>query len=323
MGKPDESCLAAVDRCKTTFFIGGWRVRHVISASRRTDIVTWYAAWFTKAIHRGWVKVRHPFSNDFYLVSLKPEDVHTVVLWSKDFSPLLENRYGLRDALSKYDQLFCHFTITGLGATPLEPKVPPWQEAVRQLPELVKLVGDPRRVTLRFDPIIHWEEAGEILSNLPLAEPILRAAAENGITSVRISFATIYGKVRKRKGWKWIDPPLERKLEITSELVRMARSLGLTIHSCADTSLLQAGALPSRCIDGELLSRLHPKGFKAPTEKDRGQRPQCGCTVSIDIGSYTMKCPSGCVYCYAHPIIQPKNLNPSEKSSPRLRGLRG
>lgn len=248
--------------------------------------------------------MRHPFSNEFYMVSLKPEDVHTMVLWSKDFTPLLENHHGLRDALSRYDQIFCHFTITGLGGTPLEPRVPPWQEAIEQLPELVKLAGDPRRITLRFDPIIHWEEAGEVRSNYPLAEPILRAAAESGVTAVRISFATIYGKVKRRKGWKWVDPPQERKLELTAQLVEMAHSLGLTIYSCADKSLLPAGALPSRCIDGELLNALHPGGLKASTNKDRGQRPQCGCTVSVDIGSYTMKCPSGCVYCYAQPIIR-------------------
>lgn len=282
---------------------GGYRAPLlVISASRRTDIIAWYSAWLVKAINKGEVVIPHPFTFKPYVVSLKPEQVHTFVLWSKDFSPLIKNLYGVRDALSIYDQLYFHFTITGLGATPLEPKVPPWQETIKQLPEILKIAGHPLRVTLRFDPLIFWEEAGEIKSNVPLAEPIFIAAAEAGITTVRFSFATLYGKVKKRR-WKWIDPPPEQKLEIASRLVEMGKSMGLTLYSCADPLLLKAGALPSSCIDGRLLSLLHPRGFPAPTEKDRGQRKECGCSSSVDIGSYLMKCPSGCVYCYANPII--------------------
>ncbi len=273
----------------------------MISASRRTDIIAWYSAWFVKAIRKGEVTVPHPFTRKLYTVSLRPEDVHTIVLWSKDFRPLIENRYGVRDALSIYDQLYFHFTVTGLGATPLEPGVPPWQEAIRQLPRLVEIAGHPLRVTLRFDPLIFWEEVGEIRSNLPFAEPIFAAAAEAGITSVRFSFASLYGKVRRRR-WKWVDPSPEQKLEIASRLVELGRAFGLTLYSCASPLLLKAGALPSSCIDGKLLTALHPRRLPAPTEKDKGQRRECGCTLSVDIGAYTMKCPSGCVYCYANPI---------------------
>jgi hypothetical protein len=289
------SGLAAPEGCKATTF--------VISASRRTDIIAWYSAWLVKAIKRGQITLPHPFTHIPYSVSLRPENVHTIVLWSKDFRPLIENRYGVREALSIYEQLYFHFTITGLGATPLEPRVPPWTEAIKQLPEILKIAGHHLRVTLRFDPLIFWEEAGEIRSNVPLAEPIFTAAAEAGITTVRFSFATFYGKVVKR-GWNWFDPPPEQKLEIASKLVELGRSLGLTLYSCANPLLLKAGALPSSCIDGELLTKLHPRGLPAPTEKDKGQRKECGCTLSIDIGAYSMKCPSGCVYCYANPIRQ-------------------
>ncbi|MCS7287144.1 MAG: DUF1848 domain-containing protein [Anaerolineae bacterium] len=275
----------------------------VISASRRTDIIAWYSAWFVKAIKRGETTVLHPFTFKPYVVSLRPENVHTIVLWSKNFRPLIENRYGIREALSRYDQLYFHFSITGLGATPLEPRVPPWQEAVEQLPAILKIAGHPLRISLRFDPILFWEEAGEIKSNVPLAEPIFIAAAKAGITTVRFSFATFYSRVKKRN-WKWLDPSPEQKLEIASKLVEMGRSLGLTLYSCANPLLLKAGALPSSCIDGELLSKLHPKGLLASTEKDKGQRKECGCTLSVDIGSYLMRCPSGCIYCYASPIVQ-------------------
>ncbi len=55
-----------------------------------------------------------------------------------------------------------------------------------------------------------------------------------------------------------------------------------------------------RCIDGALLARLHPTGEPCKTERARGQRKLCGCTVSLDVGHY-LPCPNGCVYCYAHP----------------------
>jgi len=261
-----------------------------------------YPGWLARAIHQGWVRVKPPWGGQEKVVSLSPEDVHTFVLWSKDYSRLLANKGGLREALAIYDHIFCHFTVTGLGGTPLEPGVLPWKEAMEQLLPLIRLLGHPRRVTLRFDPIIYWKEDG-VRSNLPYAEGIFKACACQGVKDVRISFATLYSKVLTRPGWSWYDPPWEERLKIAGFLVDMGRSLGLTIHACSAHTLESVGALPSSCIDGRLLSELHPKGLVASAEKDRGQRKECGCTVSVDIGSYGQRCPGGCVYCYANPTL--------------------
>ena len=155
-------------------------------------------------------------------------------------------------------------------------------------------------------PIVHWYDGLDIHSNLALAEPILQQSSEAGIRAVRISFATLYGKVRQRKGWRWYDPTPEQRLEITRGLVDLAASLGLTLYSCSQSDLTLAGALPSHCIDGDLLSSLYPLHLPAATGKDPGQRPECGCTPSVDIGSYLMSCPNGCRYCYANPRIETK-----------------
>lgn len=278
-------------------------MRQVISASRRTDLPMRYTGWLTKVLRQGWATVPQPYGGPARLVNLSPEEVHSIVLWSKDFSPLLRNARGLREALEPYDQVFCHLTITGLGGSRLEPNVPSWQVVAGEFPELVAFVGNPRRVWVRFDPIIHWYDDGEVKSNLPWAEGVFRECARNDLTAIRISFATLYGKVRRRKQWHWYDVPPERRLEIARELVKLAEPLGLTLYACCDKSLASVGVLPSKCIDGALLSQLHPKGYLASTEKDKGQRKDCGCTVSIDLGSYRMRCPNGCRYCYANPLL--------------------
>jgi hypothetical protein len=277
-------------------------VRQVISASRRTDVPMRYADWLAGVVRQGWVDVPQPYNGRVRHVSLLPEDVHTVVLWSKDFRPLLHGAGGAREALARYDQVFCHLTITGLGGTGLEPNIPPWREVVSQLPDLVEFAGDPRRVSVRFDPIVHWRVRGRVASNLETAEGILREVSQAGIGAVRVSFATLYGKVLRRLGQRWYDPPLSRRVEVVRALTGLASSLRLTLYSCSQNEWSAAGVKSSRCIDGELLSLLHPHNCPASTAKDGGQRPECGCTVSVDIGSYQMRCPNGCRYCYANPL---------------------
>jgi len=278
-------------------------MRQVISASRRTDVPMYYAGWLAAAIEQGFADVPQPYNARVRRVSLLPEDVHTFVLWSKDYRPLLRGAGGARQALARYEQIFVHLTITGLGGSALEPNIAPWREVAAQLPELIDFTGDPRRVSVRYDPIVHWYAGEQVHSNLPFAQAILEEVSKAGVRAVRISFATLYGKVRKRKGWRWYDPTLAERLEITRRLVELASGLGLTLYSCSQNDLALAGALPSRCIDGELLSALHPRGLPAMTGKDTGQRPECGCTPSVDIGSYLMRCPNGCRYCYANPRI--------------------
>lgn len=276
--------------------------KQVISASRRTDIPMWYSRWLADRLREGQVEVALPYGGR-RVISLKPGDVHTLVLWSKDFSAILANRHAVGDVLAEYDQLFCQFTITGLGGSELEPGVPPWEVAARQLPELIEQCGDPRRIAVRFDPIVHWHDHSGIKNNLPFAEPIFEECARHGITSIKTSFATLYRKVLRRSR-AWRDPPPEEKLHIAGELLELADSLGLVLQACSDPLLEEAGIPPSRCIDGKLLSQLHPKGLTTALGKDRGQRRQCNCTESADVGSYGMRCPGGCLYCYASPVIR-------------------
>lgn len=246
-------------------------------------------------------------SGRVYDVDLSPGAVHTVVLWSKDFSNLLRNDYGLMDLLGSYDQVYLHFTVTGLGGTPVEPGAPMLREALAQLAGCVAFAGNPLRVSVRFDPVLFWEEGGNLSSNLPHFPEIAAAAAGLGVRDVRTSFAQWYGKAKRRAGalgFRFVDPSDEEKKAHAVSLAREAATCGLALFACCQPFLAGVpGLSPSACIDAGLLESLHPRREPASPRKDRSQRAGCLCTESKDIGSYTQSCHHNCIYCYANPKI--------------------
>ena len=281
-------------------------MKQVISASRRTDLVAFFPDWLAGVIREEMAHVLGP-SGRAYDIDLSPQNVHTLVLWSKNFTNLIESRHGLLDAVRKYDQLYFHFTVTGLGGTVIEKHVPEPAVALRQIEPLLEIAGHPERVSLRFDPVVYWEERGEVRTNLEFFEEIAREANRLGITTVRMSFAQWYGKAKRRAAKRefcFIDPGNEEKVAAALRLAEIAAARGLNLYSCAQNFLASVpGIRPSACIDGALLSALHPTREPASLRKDRTQRSECGCTESADIGSYTQSCPHSCIYCYANPRI--------------------
>jgi len=256
----------------------------VLSASRRTDLVACFP--------------------DFLMEKLKnypPERVHSIVIWTKNPENMLCNK-RLHDTLARYRQLYVHLTITGLGASMLEPRIPPWQEVAGMLAGLVEGVGDARRISWRFDPIIRAEANGVLLSNIELFSSIIPAVSRAGIPWCRTSWVEPYAKVQRRCAKRGVELSLhspEERREHARELSRIAGQHGMEVHFCAMNDFPR-----SRCIDGELLSRLHPDGLSCSLARAKGQRPLCGCTQSVDIGWYSQKCPHGCLYCYASPLVE-------------------
>ncbi|OGD11293.1 MAG: hypothetical protein A2Y86_04810 [Candidatus Aminicenantes bacterium RBG_13_62_12] len=279
-------------------------MKKIISASRRTDLPAFFPEWLAAALRAGRAEFIGP-SGRGTSVSLVPAEVHSIVLWSKDFSGLLAGRHGLRELLGRYDQLCFLFTITGLGGTFIEPGVLPPHEALSQLPGLVRLAGDARRVSIRFDPVIFWREGEQLQSNLDFFDRVAREAAAFGIRDMRFSFAQWYRKAVRRalaRGFDFVDPPVEEKRAAAERLAERAGALGLNLYACSQDILAGVrGVKPSACIDGARLQGLHPRGEPASRAKDSTQRPECRCTRSVDIGSYTRVCPHACLYCYANP----------------------
>jgi DNA repair photolyase len=253
----------------------------VISASRRTDLAGCYPEVLRERLRE------YP-----------PEAVHSLVLWTKNPRNLLVER-DLRMAIGDYRQVYVHLTVTGMGGNEFEPRIPPWEETVRMIGPLVEWVKDPRRISWRFDPILEAEGHGERYSNLNLFPRLVEAIAPYGIKTCRVSWVSPYKKVTgrlERKGWHLLPTEPRRRKEQADELVRRAGRYGMEIVFCS-----MEGFPVSSCIDGALLSALHPEGLACSKEKARGQRPLCGCTRSLDIGWYSLKCQHGCLYCYATP----------------------
>ncbi len=281
-------------------------MRKVVSASRRTDLIAFFPEWLASIIEQEKTKVYGPLGHT-YFVDLSLRSVHTVVLWSKNFANLIGDNFGLRSALDKYEQLYLYFTITGLGGTLVEKGAPQPEVALAQLEDLITIVGNPERISIRFDPIIYWKDGGEEKTNLRFFKKIAPVLEREGITDVRFSFAQWYNKAKRRaqkRGFAYIDPKPERKLQDAQYLLDVAMRHNLCLYACSQAFLTkETGILPSACIDGAHLQLLHPDQDPVSAKKDKSQRTECGCTESVDIGSYTQFCPHSCLYCYANPKL--------------------
>lgn len=250
----------------------------VISASRRTDLVAYYPDGFIRSLSK-----------------FPAEKVHTIVIWTKNPFPLLRNN-SLRDILSKYSQIYLHLTVTGMGGTILEPAIPGYKDVLKILPELISFADNPRRLRIRFDPIVNLRINGKPYTNFKIYKNIAPFISTLGIEDVSISWMAPYSKVINRLNANNISRIEFDKKEQSDWMIQMSKAYGLKLHFCC-VERLQI----SRCIDGELLNSLHPRGLKCSTEKAIGQRELCGCTRSIDVGWYSQICQGGCVYCYARP----------------------
>ncbi|MFC1726125.1 DUF1848 family protein [candidate division KSB1 bacterium] len=256
----------------------------VISASRRVDMVSCYPELLSKLL-----KEKTP-----------PEKVHTLVLWTKNPENILNLEY-LNKQLKYYSQLYIHLSITGMGNTLLEPNIPDEEIVLGQIPELIKLVKSPVRIAVRFDPVVHLKIKGKIFSNLDKAEKIIGTASSLGIKKYITSWMSEYPKVLKN---------LEKFNISVEEVYEGTKSKeyhylkNITDKYKSELQICSTEPFDiSKCIDGLFFNKLHPEGGICSENRAKGQRNNCGCTESWDVGWY-YPCPNGCIYCYANPKIK-------------------
>ncbi|RRD91692.1 DUF1848 domain-containing protein [Conchiformibius steedae] len=276
----------------------------IISVSRKTDIPAFYHEWFFNRLKEGFVLYRNPFNaHKFHRVSLLPNDVHAFVFWTRNAEYLLPR-------LSELEQYIYYFqyTITGYPRA-LEKSTPNPHRAIATFQQLSRQIGK-ERVIWRYDPIL-------LCNLLPIQEHkrLFQKIAENlaGYTDkVIISFADLYAKTERNLKKIDIKPIGTEHFEFTDILkheteladlvgfmAQTAQLCGMQIETCAETVNLEEkyGIRRGLCIDNQLLERLFgDRGFS--NKKDKGQRAECGCVQSRDIGIYDT-CVHGCQYCYA------------------------
>lgn len=267
----------------------------IISASRRTDIPAFYTPWLMNRIREGFLLTRNPFNaNQIRRVSLDPNDVDAIVFWTRNPSMLMKHL----PELAPYHYYF-QYTITGYPKT-LEKTVPRPQRAIQTFIELSDLIG-AEKVIWRYDPILLSNEV-DIDEHKRVFEKI--ASLLKGKTKrVVISFSDFYKKTARNlnliDGLIYSDITHQTKLlfDLSIYMSKVAKKYGMEIESCTESvELSHYGIAHGKCIDHALIKKLF--GLNLNGRKDIGQREDCGCIKSIDIGMYNT-CLHGCAYCYA------------------------
>jgi len=277
------------------------RKKRIISASRRTDIISFsnYVDWFMNKLQRGGCYVRNPIVGKPFYVSLLPEDVYGFVFWTKNPQPAV-HRLDEIDAFGRPVLFF--ITITGYGA-PWEPKIPPCKEVLKTARALITRYGSDH-IWWRYDPVILTERLDEAWH----IENFTRIAhAMRGTPRCVMSLLLTEGRYRhvakrvepmlKTLGDRLVKWPLARKAKLLGQLGEIALSYGIRPEICAQPETADAAGLHrASCMDVELLKRVIPGLPDLPLKPTR---KNCCCHETIDIGSFNT-CDNNCLYCSAN-----------------------
>ncbi len=292
----------------------------IISASRRTDIPAFYTPWLLNRIRKGFLLTRNPFNaNQIRRVSLKPDDVDVMVFWTRNPSKLMPHLSEL-DALP-YNYYF-QYTITGYPRT-IEAAVPKPHLAIETFTNLSDKIGSDK-VVWRYDPILLSNQV-DLNEHKRLFSKIASLLA--GKTKrVVISFSDFYKKTESNLNvidgliYSDITKDMDNLLDLSKYMADVAEKNGMEINSCAEhIDTTSAGVPHGKCIDEKLIKDVF--GLALDGTKDKGQREECKCIKSVDIGMYNT-CLHECSYCYAtfNKTMVINNKKKHDESSPFLIG---
>lgn len=265
----------------------------IISASRRTDIPSYYSDWLINRIREKYVLVRNPMNmHKISRINLSPDVVDGIVFWTKNPAPMIEKLDELKDYM-----YYFQFTVTPYEKD-IEMNLPSKNsEILNPFKRLSDKIGADR-VIWRYDPILinhkyssdyHMHAFGKMAD-----------ALHDYTRKVTISFMDDHYRNAKRNliQLDLTDFSAEMQIKLSSSLSKTAHSYGLEIDTCSEKiDLANLGIGHARCIDGALFEKL--LGYRLDIRKDKSQRPECGCAAAIDIGMYNT-CKNGCLYCYAN-----------------------
>lgn len=291
----------------------------IISASRATDIPSFYSEWFINRWKAGYIKWINPFNNKPLYVSFK--NTRCVVFWTKNPKPMFKYLDYLDKNIPNY---YFQFSLNDYDKEKYEAKVPSVESRIRTFKELSQRLGS-KRVVWRFDPLILTNEisVNELLSRIKKIGDELKDYTEKLVFSfVDIS---MYKKVQNnlnKEHVPYIEWTPELMNEFASRLYEINKEWNLQLGTCSEEIELDKYSIAhNKCIDDDLMIDLFSKDtelmdflgveikqpdlfsdseiIKTKKLKDKGQREDCGCIMSKDIGQYNT-CPHECNYCYAN-----------------------
>ncbi len=274
--------------------------RPAISASRRTDVPAFYAAWFMNRVRAGFCMARTPFGVT-HRVELAPDRVAGFVFWTRDAAPLLPHLPELDDRGYAYYFLY---TLTGYPRS-LEPRAPPVESAVATMAALAGRIG-PDRVVWRYDPLLLDRELDERfhLENFRRIARRLEGVSRRAIVSVIDRYRRFGRNLGVRADAIRYD--VESYRTLLDGLAAVADAAGMRMQTCAEPG--SAGEVryrPGGCVEHTLLRgggeppSLDRAGPDSPVSpRGRRLRPHCLCEAGVDLG-VNDTCGFGCAYCYA------------------------
>ena len=292
----------------------------IISASRSTDIPAFYPEWFMNRLKQGYAKWINPFNRQPQYVSF--EKTRVIVFWTKDAKPILKY---LKEIDKRKINYYFQFTLNDYENENLEPNLPKIEKRIDTFKKLSNKIGK-EKVIWRFDPLILTNKItiNNLLDKIHKVGEKIHKYTEKLV----ISFADIgvYKKVKsnlKKYGIKYKEFNEDSMKKIAKGIQDINSDWKLKICTCAETvDFSEYDIQHNKCIDDELMIRIFngdkdlmnflgvntEVGNLFPSDiierrkndlKDKGQRKNCGCIVSKDIGQYNT-CKHLCIYCYAN-----------------------
>lgn len=311
----------------------------VLSASRSTDIPAYYAKWFMNRLKAGWCAWINPFNQKPVYVSFKDVKVVVFWTKNPaPLLPYLDEldarglHYYFQYTLNDYEREGFEPNVPALDKRvetfrKLSQRIGPDRVVWRYDPIILTPELSPRDVLMRIwnlgkklrgltsKLVISFVDVGvyrKVQNNLVKETPFFTAdnvLSAEPTTDQREEICLGLQKIRDRwasEGW-----PIE--VATCAEVDDLER-FGISHNKCIDDELmlkcfgndeelvyfLQTGKLPDKqasLFDAPIIPIVSAKDRK--NLKDKGQRKECGCIVSKDIGMYNT-CLHFCVYCYAN-----------------------
>ena len=239
----------------------------IVSASRRTDIPTYYSEWLFNRLREEYVLVRNPMNiHQVSRINLSPDVVDGIVFWTKNPVSML-NRLS---ELEKYNYYF-QFTLNSYGRD-VEPNVPSKSKVI--IPAFQKLSKEigKERVIWRYDPILFNEKY--TMEYHCKYFRIMASKLSEYTEKCTVSFLDLYkNTVRNVKPLNLQDVSTEQQFELMQRFAEIAKDNGISLDTCAEAIELEnLYILHAHCIDKDRFERLGQ--FKLSVEKDPNQRPE-------------------------------------------------